>query len=864
MIKGSAGRGLGRPAGARRRQAVPPPSVPPLPPPLCRRPPSLVAAAVVPGRDSSSSSSHRRRPPPPPLDVRHHTAHEQQHEPQHANGGSNGNGGGSGPRHSPPPPASSSSSARALTRQIGQATSLDDLVDVLASAGLLQPPLGMGYEEQQEEDEQQQQQEASARGGLPRPASSSSLDAIHVAAAVSALARHAPQIPKRSRSPPPAASSSPLARAAAAVAAAARARQRNIAATTLELVAARAPRMQARQLSSSLHAIARLGPWLASLPPLTTATTALAGAATPPSSPLSARHRAIFVDLVRRAGDPERLAEFTPQGLVTVLWSCARLGYRPDDGWVGAWLAASRRRRGDFNSQDLSLAAWALGRLGIKPSGGWAEAFARASEPRLETMRPGELAALAGGFAAMRRPPPAEWWRAATRASRAHLLNSSSSLGAPQMLGHELATLLWAMAVARAPPPDAGWARDFEAAVLAAVPALSPRSAATLLWSLGRLSHGQHWSYWSSSAGEDEEAMMIRHSLPRVLQRRLVEMAEEGAEGAAEEEEDGAAAAFAASGWRGADVSMALMGFARLCAREGLAPAAVAEPRFVERLLTSAPALRALSLPRPEQPPLLGDDNDDGDDLGAFDDGAGSSGTGPGFIAEDLANMAWALGTLCPPAASSAGGGAAAATAASSSSSSPPERWWRAFLDATQRAAAAGELSHAQLGALLWGVARVCGSGPAAPPPPPDLRWWAAVLSALARELPRASPASLSHALWSLASLGVRPNREWMQALLRAHGRLLSRCNALDLAAAGDALRRLRYRPPRAWAEAFARRAREVRPTMGPRQRRAVREAMVAMGLGEEVVAAGWAEEEEAVAGGDGAGRDADGARGRL
>jgi len=718
-----------------------------------------------------------------------------------------------------------------------------------------------------------------------------------VAAAVAALARHAPTPQRPQRQPQQA--PSPLARAAAAVAAAARARQRDIAAATLELAAARAPDMQARQLSSCMQALARLGPWIASLPAPPSQQQRQqqqqqqrAGShppPLPPTTPLAARHRAVCVDLVRRSGD--RLADFTPQGLATVLWACAHLGHRPGDAWVGGWLAAAAGLRGSFNGQDLALSAWALGRLGVKPSGGWAEAFARASEPGLAGMRPGELVSLAGGFAAMRRPPGPGWWAAAARAAQPYLLASSSSaswsssLGVPEMSGQEQSTLLWAMAVARAAPPDAGWARDFEAAALAAAPTLAPRTAATLLWSLGRLSHGEHWSWRAGGLAAD--AVDPADCLPRALQRRLVALAEQedcararaaggGNSGGQQRGEEG-------GDWRGADVAMALMGFARLCARVG-ASARVAEPRFAERLLASAPAARVL---RPTAARALADDDDDEDGSGDEAMGDGASAALGTLSAEDLANMAWALGALSPSpnAAAAVAASAAAATATAApapaaaascrSAPKPPEAWWRAFLEATRRAAAAGEFSHAQLGALLWGVARVCGGGAAGggvggggggsgdgpdgspsppaplPPPPraPDLRWWAAVLGAVASELPRASPTSLSHALWALGALGVRPNREWVEALLGALGRRLPRCNGRDLTAAGEGLRRLGYRPPRAWAESFARCAGEKRRLLDARQRRALGEALVAMGLGAAEVGAAAvlaaAEEEE-------------------
>lgn len=37
---------------------------------------------------------------------------------------------------------------------------------------------------------------------------------------------------------------------------------------------------------------------------------------------------------------------------------------------------------------------------------------------------------------------------------------------------------------------------------------------------------------------------------------------------------------------------------------------------------------------------------------------------------------------------------------------------------------------------------------------------------AAAQELPRFTPHSLSLLVWSLGSLGMRPNKEWMQLLL--------------------------------------------------------------------------------------------------
>jgi len=131
-----------------------------------------------------------------------------------------------------------------------------------------------------------------------------------------------------------------------------------------------------------------------------------------------------------------RLPTCTPEVLVHILHSAAKLGHNPGEAWVDAYLTASLPQLQDFSPQQLACVWWALARLPHRPTGKWVNSFLKASFQLLPKFDTKSLSLTVWALATLGCTPGAKWLAAFENQMR---LQFSAFTAA------ELACVMWAL-----------------------------------------------------------------------------------------------------------------------------------------------------------------------------------------------------------------------------------------------------------------------------------------------------------------------------------------------------------------------------------------------------------------------------------
>ncbi|KAG2494130.1 hypothetical protein HYH03_007768 [Edaphochlamys debaryana] len=199
-----------------------------------------------------------------------------------------------------------------------------------------------------------------------------------------------------------------------------------------------------------------------------------------------------------------KLQDFKAFELAVLLWALAGLEAGPllPRSFAGELFYHSAPKLGYFSAQDCANFLWAAARLGLRPPEPWMAAFVEESFTQLPRCSPQHLANLVWAFAKIGRRPPEPWMDRFFLESRPLLLSFKAS---------ELAQAAMAFGIARTEPPRQ-WANQLLLASLSKLEFCRPQELCNILWGLSRINFHpkQHWL-------DEASAVAARHAAAGTL-----------------------------------------------------------------------------------------------------------------------------------------------------------------------------------------------------------------------------------------------------------------------------------------------------------------------------------------------------------
>ncbi|KAG1654658.1 hypothetical protein FOA52_003815 [Chlamydomonas sp. UWO 241] len=450
---------------------------------------------------------------------------------------------------------------------------------------------------------------------------------------------------------------------------------------------------------------------------------------------LRVRPRSGFVEAALALLPPPRLRELSPGGTASVLWSLARLHYRPPRAWLIACLAEAEARLGEMSGKDMSMAVWALATLQAEPSQAWLRAFEAASLPRLVEFSPQGLSLTLWAVARLGFRPGALWMERAVGASRDTL------------------------------------------------PAFPPQALANVAWALTQLQYSPHPG-WLAKLAQAAAHVATQGAPPQALSVLAVSLVKLCARGAAVAAAAGGISGSFTSAAAAARHQAAAAGLPRFVA--ALLPASLVILRRQARLAAAADAEAAAVAAARER-------------RGRRRGGAGEPGGGgvPSSLAVDEAGDAVAA-EAAAGAVAAAGfapcelAGLMWAVAECTTARNAPSATWQSAAYATA-AALAPTMGARSCAHVLYTVGRL----PQLPGEERVVKAAAdRVVWLLRHEIDSVSPQDVAGVLWVLAKLGCEPPADSLECLLGAAARLLPRSGHVEQAQALWAMSRMGVQPP--------------------------------------------------------------------
>jgi hypothetical protein len=143
----------------------------------------------------------------------------------------------------------------------------------------------------------------------------------------------------------------------------------------------------------------------------------------------------------------ERLAEGAPAtSVVTLLWGCARLGFKPHPQLLHQLLAALQRGLHLLSSQDLADVGWALCTLKHRPGSAWLGMYMQQVVSKAAYMPAQALTDTLWALACFAAEPDREWLKRVLLAA-----------GKLQLSNRNAAVMLWALQQLGFQPQSEGW-----------------------------------------------------------------------------------------------------------------------------------------------------------------------------------------------------------------------------------------------------------------------------------------------------------------------------------------------------------------------------------------------------------------------
>ncbi|KAF6262222.1 hypothetical protein COO60DRAFT_661786 [Scenedesmus sp. NREL 46B-D3] len=169
--------------------------------------------------------------------------------------------------------------------------------------------------------------------------------------------------------------------------------------------------------------------------------------------------------------------------LLQLAWGFARMGRRPDDGWLAAFEEETRSRMHSLNNVETANVLWAFAKWGAPPTAGWLASYLAHLPSQLLALQPPELCSVLWAAAMLQLQLPGELLDGV-------LLEAQVKFGG--FTGQGLGTLAWSLARMDM-RPKRFWLQDFVRHSGAMLPALAggqrDQAFTNIIWALGCWEH---------------------------------------------------------------------------------------------------------------------------------------------------------------------------------------------------------------------------------------------------------------------------------------------------------------------------------------------------------------------------------------